>query len=135
MPTPEHQPHSTGSGVHPDAPGGTPETGAGELHEQRYKTIAVRVEENLHTQLQFIADLTGTTLSNEVRRAIEGRIAAAQNDAALIARAQEAREQIEREAAARAAAIAGFMGQTAAATTVEKPKATARGRSNTKSNQ
>ena len=86
-----------------------------ESEEQRFKTMAVRVEESLHAQLRFIAQLSGRSLSDEIRGAIEHRIATAQDDPELIARAQQARDQIEREAAARAAAIAGFMGMPAVA--------------------
>ena len=128
MPTSEQEPTIT----EPEALDGMPATST-EHAEQRFKTIAVRVEEDLHTQLQFISDLAGTSLSEEVRTAIQARITSAQDDPKLIARAQEVRQQIEREAAARTAAIAGFMGQTAATSSVEKPKAVARGRSNTKS--
>jgi glycerol-3-phosphate dehydrogenase len=90
-----------------------PDAQATEQQEQRYKTIAVRVEENLHTQLQFISDLAGTSLSEEVRQAILSRITAAKEDPKLIERAQRVREEIEREAAARTAAISGFMGRAA----------------------
>ena len=124
MPTPEQQPQTS----EPEALEGMSDTQAPELQEQRYKTIAVRVEENLHTQLQFIADLAGTSLSEEVRNAIQGRIAAAQDDPRLIERAQRVREQIERDAAARTAAIAGFMGHTATDSAVEKPAGGTRGR-------
>jgi len=90
--------------------------------EQPLKTIAVRVEEELHTQLRFIAQLTGSTITDEIRRAIENRITTAQDDPDLIARAQAARDEIEREAAARSAALAGFLGKPAvAATTTDKP--------------
>ncbi|GAB3990716.1 hypothetical protein [Nocardioides marmoraquaticus] len=81
--------------------------------KQELKTIAVRVEEGLHAQLQFIAQLTGNSLTDEVRAGIEQRIASAQEDPAIIAKAQEARERIERQAALRSAAIAGFIGLTA----------------------
>ena len=94
----------------------TPDT---ERQEQQLKTIAIRVEESLHAQLRFIAQLSGTTITDEIRTAIEGRIAAAQTDPEMIAKAEEARAEIEREAAARAAAIAGFMGAPAVAATVE----------------
>ena len=102
---------------------GMPETEQAELQERHFKTIAVRVEENLHTQLRFIAQLGGSSIADEIRDAIERRIATAQDDPELIARAQQAREQIEREAAARSAAIAGFMGPTAVTGTTEsKPR-------------
>lgn len=81
--------------------------------QQRYKTIAVRVEEQLHSQLQFISQLSGTTITDEIRTAIERRITAAQDDPDLLERAHAARQEIEREAAARSAAIAGFIGHTA----------------------
>lgn len=83
--------------------------------QQRYKTIAVRVEERLHSQLQFIANLSGTTITDEIRTAIDHRITTAQEDPELQARALAAQQEIEREAAARTAAIAGFIGHTAAA--------------------
>ena len=45
-----------------------------EQAEQQLKTIAVRVQEDVHAQLSFIAQLSGTSLSEEIRRAIETRI-------------------------------------------------------------
>lgn len=81
--------------------------------EQPTKTLAIRVEANLHTQLQFIAQLSGTSITEEIRRAIESRITSAHDDPELLAKAHEARQQIEREAAARSAAIAGFIGKPA----------------------
>jgi len=90
---------------------GMPEQQQGQ--EQHLKTLAVRVEEGLHAQLRFIAQLNGSTITEEIRRAIENRIATAQDDPDLIARAQQARDEIEREAAAPAAAIAGFLGRPA----------------------
>lgn len=96
--------------------------------EQRFRTIAVRVQEGLHSQLSFIAQLAGTTLSEEIRAALEQRIASAQDDPDLIAKAGEVRAEIEREAAARSAAIAGFMGHTISSATVEKPTNSSRGR-------
>jgi hypothetical protein len=91
--------------------------------EQHLKTIAVRVEESLHAQLRFIAQLNDSSISEEIRRAIETRIATAQEDPDLIARAQQARDEIEREAAARSAAIAGFLGKPAVAATTGQPDA------------
>lgn len=83
--------------------------------EAQLKTIAVRVEEGLHAQLQFIAQLSGSTIADEVRNGIQQRIAHAQTDPTLIAKAQEARDRIERQARLRSDAIAGFIGLTATA--------------------
>jgi hypothetical protein len=106
---------------------GTPEAEQAELQEQHLKTLAIRVEESLHAQLRFIAQLSGTTITEEIRRAIENRITTAQDDPELIKRAQQAREEIEREAAARSAAIAGFIGTTAAAATTDSTPKPRRG--------
>ncbi len=99
----EHQPHAQPAEAVP-----TPEQ-----QEQHLKTIAIRVEESVHAQLRFIAQLSGTSITEEIRQAIAQRLATAQDDPELIARAQQAREEIEREAAARTAALAGFMGAKA----------------------
>jgi predicted DNA-binding protein len=113
---PEEQPQ-------PQSPEGTTEAVQAEQQEQHLRTIAVRVDESLHAQLRFIAQLSGGTIADEIRRAIEHRITTAQDDPDLIARAQQVREEIEREAAARSAAIAGFMGTTAlTGTPSETPK-------------
>lgn len=89
--------------------------------EQHLKTIAIRVEEGLHAQLRFIAQLNDTSITEEIRKAIETRIATAKDDPDLITRAQQARDEIEREAAARSAAIAGFLGKPAVTATTDQP--------------
>lgn len=89
--------------------------------EQHLKTLAIRVEESLHAQLRFIAQLSGSSITEEIRKAIEYRIATAQDDPDLIARAEQARYEIEREAATREAAIAGFLGKPALSTQANRP--------------
>lgn len=96
---------------------GIPE--AEQQETQRFKTLPpVRLEMGLHTQLRFIAQLNGASIADEVRNAIEARIVAAQSDPDLLARADHKREEIEREAAERSAAIASFLGKPAVAATV-----------------
>ena len=96
---------------------------ASEQKEKHLRTLAVRLDEGLHTQLHFIAQLRGSSISDEIRRAIENRLATAQDDAELVARAHEVREEIEREAAARSAAIAGFLGSQAISAAIENEPA------------
>lgn len=97
---------------------------AAEQEERRRKTLAVRLDEHTHAKLAFIAQLGGSSIADEIRRSIEQRITAAQDDPDLIARAEHVQQQIEREAQARAAAIAGFLGSSAVAQATEKPTAT-----------
>jgi hypothetical protein len=96
--------------------------------EQRFKTLGVRIEEGLHAQLTFIAQLTGSTIGDEIKRSIEARVQSAQSDPDLIANAQAVREQIEREARARQEAIAGMFGATALGGAAEAPAAKPAGR-------
>jgi hypothetical protein len=126
MPSPE-QPQTTEPQAPQQPEGQVPTPDAAnrpELAEQHFKTVAVRVHEDVHAQLSFIAQLSGSNLSEQIRRAIGDRITAAQSDPELIARAEAASEQIEREAAARTAAIAGFIGKPATkATAGRAPRA------------
>ena len=98
-----------------------------EAEEQRFKTLGVRIEEGLHAQLAFIAQLTDSTISDEIRRSIEARVQAAQTDPELIARAEAVRVQIEREAEARKEAIASLFGSVALGTESEQPRSGRRG--------
>lgn len=81
--------------------------------QQRFKTLGVRLDEGLHAQLSFIAQLTGNTLADEIRSSIEARVAAAQEDPDLIARAESVQAEMQREAEARRRAISGFFGHIA----------------------
>lgn len=99
------------------APPLSPELG----EPQRFKTLGVRIEEDLHAQLTFIAQLGGSTIADEIRRSIRDRITAAQQDPALVQRASDVRAEIDREAAARREAIAGFFGPAATGAAVEPP--------------
>ncbi|MEI2775213.1 MAG: hypothetical protein V9G19_04430 [Tetrasphaera sp.] len=89
--------------------------------QQRVKTLGIRIEESLHAQLTFVAQLGGNTIADEIRRSIEERVQTAQNDPDLIARAAEVNREIEREAEARRVAIAGFLGSVAATDGVATP--------------
>ena len=70
------------------------------------KTLAIRLEEDLHAQLSVLAQLRGSTITDEIRAAIEGHLEASKHDPALTNRAQAVLDDIERDARARQAAIA-----------------------------
>jgi predicted DNA-binding protein len=98
-----------------------PQTQATENEQQRFKTLGVRIDEELHAQLTFIAQLTGSTIADQIRQSIEARVRAAQDDPELIARAEAVRAEIEREAEARKQAIAGMFGKLAVDGEVSPP--------------
>lgn len=78
-----------------------------------HKTLAIRLDNQLHAQISAIAKLSGRSLVDEIRLAIEQRIEMLRSDADLTAKADEALEEIEREARARREAIASLFGDQA----------------------
>jgi len=100
-----------------------PQTPSAEAEQaQRFKTLGVKLDEGLHAQLAFLAQLTGTTIADQIRQSIEARVQAAQDDPELIARAEAVRAEIEREAEARKQAIAGLFGGLAVSGEVAPPR-------------
>ncbi|AGB22134.1 hypothetical protein Mycsm_01741 [Mycobacterium sp. JS623] len=73
-----------------------------------FKTLGIRLNPDVHAQLSFIAGLRPGkgTITDEIQVAIAEHIARAKDDPELRGRADAARAEIEREAAARQAAIA-----------------------------
>ncbi len=76
------------------------------------KTLAIRLEPDLHAQLSLIAQLRASTITDEIRTAIEAHIAVAKTAPELAAQSQSVLEDIEREAVARRAAISTLFGTT-----------------------
>jgi hypothetical protein len=113
----EGQPHIT----NPENEQQQPQPEVTTPERQRFKTLGVRIEEGLHAQLSFIAQLSGNTLADEIKGSIEARVRAAQDDPELVAKAEAVQAELQREAEARRQAIAGFFGRTAVAATVEQP--------------
>lgn len=74
------------------------------------KTLAIRLEPELHAHLSLIAQLRGSTITDEIRSAIEAHIAAVKATPDLASKADSVLEDIEREAAARRDAIATLFG-------------------------
>lgn len=102
------------------------------------KTLAIRLEPDLHAQLSLIAQLRGATITDEIRKALEAHIAAAKTAPELAAQAGNVLEDIERDALARRNAIATLFGSTEQAepatgpVDAEPPAPTARGGNRTR---
>lgn len=76
------------------------------------KTLAIRLDGDLHAQLSVLAQLRGSTITDEIRQAIEERLTASKSDPELKHRGQAVLDDIERDAKARQAAIATLFGDT-----------------------
>lgn len=74
------------------------------------KTLAIRLDDDLHAQLSVLAQLSDTTITELIRTAIEKLVEAEANNPALTGKAQEVLDEIEREAQTRRAAIASMFG-------------------------
>ena len=82
------------------------------------KTLAIRLDDDLHAQLSMLAQLRNSTITDEIRVALETHLEASKSDKELTNRAQAVLDDIEREAQGRRAAIATLFSPSA-----EKPSA------------
>jgi len=76
------------------------------------KTLAIRLEPDLHAQLSLVAQLRSSTITDEIRAAILAHITAVKAAPELAGKADAALEEIERDATARREAIATLFGTT-----------------------
>src|SRR5664280_965033 len=80
------------------------------------KTLAIRLDDDLHAQLSVLAQLCGSTLTDEIRQALEAHLKAKRANPELTERAKAVSEEIEHEAQVRQAAITTLFGSS------EQPK-------------
>ena len=76
------------------------------------KTVAIRLDEDVHAQLAIIAQLADTSLTEEIRTAIEAHIDARRTSGELATKAGDALDDIEHDAATRRGAIESLFGTT-----------------------
>ena len=86
----------------------TPDNGAS--RGTGVKTLAIRLEPDLHAQLSLIAQLRGSTITDEIRTAVEAHITSAKTAPELAAQAASVLEDIARQAVTRREAIATLFG-------------------------
>jgi len=79
------------------------------------KTLGIKLPPGLHAQFALVAQLDGLSLTDAIRRAVELYVEGKQNESGFAERAQEALDEIEREAAARREAITALFGTDAEA--------------------
>lgn len=80
---------------------------------QGVKTLGIKLPDDLHAQLVLIAGLDGLSLTDAIRQAIDYYIERKRGEGDLAARAAQALEEIEREAAQRRGALEALFGQHA----------------------
>ena len=80
----------------------------------KVKTLAIRLDPELHAQLQVIAQLNGGTITDEIRKAIEAHVETMRSAPELAAQASAVLDDIDREAETRRGAIAALFGDNPA---------------------
>jgi len=85
------------------------------------KTLGIRLEDELHAQLSVLAQLAETSITDEIRLAIERHVETRRTDPELTRRAQAVREEIEREAQLRQNAIATLFAASEGSDTKAQP--------------
>jgi predicted transcriptional regulator len=88
-----------------------------------YKTLAIRLDDDVHAQLQVIARLQETSIAAEIAAAIDAHLQAKRSDAALSSRAAAVLEDIEAESHQRQDAIANLFSEKPRATSTKAPRA------------
>jgi predicted DNA-binding protein len=78
--------------------------------EPTMRTMAIRVEEEFHAQFTALADLQGTTLVAEMRKALEAHLERMRKDGDLGAKAQARRAAIQRQAELEMQAVDQLLG-------------------------
>ena len=80
------------------------------------KTLAIRLDDELHAQLSVLAQLRESTITDEIRMALESHLESMKASPELSGRAQAVLDEIERDSQARQAAIATLFGTSEAST-------------------
>ena len=86
-----------------------------------YKVLTVRTSEDTRAQLEVLAQLNERSVTEETRLALEHWVEKAKSDPAVLKRAEQVRDEIEREAETKRNAIAAVLGGNRAKST-RQPK-------------
>ncbi len=95
-----------------------PSEGSRPNQAKGHKTLAIRLDDDTHSQLVMLAQLADRPLIEEIREAIESHIARKRESGELADRVSEVLAEIEREAAAKKNAIEALYHQA----TTPQPK-------------
>jgi predicted transcriptional regulator len=86
------------------------------------KTLAIRLDDDLHAQLSVIAQLSELTITDAIRQSIEEWVEAKRSLPEVTARAQSVLDDIERDAAQRRDAIATLFGGSSDGSPATEPR-------------
>ncbi len=76
------------------------------------KTLAIRLDDELHARLSMLSKLAGASLTDTIRTAIEKHLETLSSDPTITAKAEELRAEIEKDAAQQRDALTALIGAT-----------------------
>lgn len=88
------------------------------------KTLAIRLDDDVHARLTILAKLAEVSVTDAVRQAIESHIQVMSSDPSLSAKAKALRDEIDREAREQQGALSQLFGATAEAAPATAPSST-----------
>lgn len=96
------------------------------------KTLAVRLDDELHARIGLLSKLSGTTVTDTIRTAIEKHLEVLAKDPAITAKADELTAEIDKEAELQRQALSALFGSStkesaAKATTTRGSRGSAKG--------
>lgn len=94
------------------------------------KTLAVRLDDDLHARIGMLSKLSGMTVTDTIRTAIENHLEVLAHDPAITAKAKELTAEIDREAELQRQALKDLFGSSTTSTAA-KTAAPRGGRSST----
>lgn len=77
------------------------------------KTLAIRLDDDLHARLTIVAKLAEISITDAIRQAVETQVQTMSSDPTLQAKADALRQEIDREAEEQRTALAGLFGPQA----------------------
>lgn len=76
------------------------------------KTLAIRLEDDVHARLNILAKLANRSLTDTIRDAIEAHVVKLSADPEISAKADELAAEIDREAAEQRSALSALFGDS-----------------------
>jgi predicted DNA-binding protein len=95
------------------------------------KTLAVRLDDELHARVGMLSKLSGNTVTDTIRTAIENHLEVLANDPAITAKAKELTAEIDRDAELQRQALKDLFGSSTTSKAA-KTTTTRGGRSSTR---
>lgn len=93
------------------------------------KTLAIRLDDDVHARLTILAKLAEVSITDAIRQAIESQIQVMSSDPTLLAKADALREEIERDAREQQGALSQLFGATPEVTPAKAGSSTTTSRS------